>query len=102
MNNISIYDFFKAENAIAARCDLNPPQGKYPFGALGYRQHGAIDMKMTTSDLKKTLEFVAIGGPTNDQLPSFQWNKTSFNVKHYGQPDLWNFNPIKVKWQFND
>ena len=59
-------------------------------------------MKMTTFDMKDKLEFVAIGGPTNDQLPSFQWSKTAFNVKHYGQPDLWNFDPIKLTWQFID
>ena len=81
---------------------MNDPQGKYPFKALKYRQYGAIDLKMTTFDMKKTLEYVAISGPTNDQLPSFQWSKTAFNVKHYGHPDLWNFGPIKVKWQFND
>ena len=80
---------------------MNDPQGNYPFGALRYRQNGAIDMKLTTFDMKNKLEFVAISGPTNDQLPSFQWSKTAFNVKHYGHPDLWNFGPIKVKWQFN-
>ena len=26
-----------AENAISARCDLNPRNGTYPFGALGHR-----------------------------------------------------------------
>ena len=28
------------ENAISARCDLNPVSGHYPFGALGHRSHG--------------------------------------------------------------
>lgn len=98
---IIIFIFNSAENAIAARCDLNPPDGKYPFEALGYRQHGAIDVKLTTFDMEKQLQFVAVGGPTNDQVPSFQWSKTNFDVKHFGHPDLWNFDPIKVKWEFN-
>ncbi|KAF7238436.1 putative phospholipase B-like 2 [Varanus komodoensis] len=34
------------ENAIAARSDLNPANGTYPFGALQQRPHGSIDMKV--------------------------------------------------------
>ena len=37
---------YSAENAISARCDLNPAHGKYPFGALGHRLHGGADMKV--------------------------------------------------------
>lgn len=37
---------YSAENAISARCDLNPVNGTYPFAALGHRQHGATDMKV--------------------------------------------------------
>ena len=37
---------YSGENAISARCDLNPAAGKYPFGALGHRNHGGIDMKV--------------------------------------------------------
>ena len=37
---------YSAENAISARSDLNPADGKYPFGALGHRQHGGIDAKV--------------------------------------------------------
>ena len=39
---------YSAENAIAARSDLNSKDGKYPFPALGYRAHGAIDAKVKT------------------------------------------------------
>ncbi|KAF8794203.1 putative phospholipase B-like 2 like protein [Argiope bruennichi] len=91
---------YSAENAIAARCDLNPENGTYPFGALGHRQHGAIDMKLSSFELFKNYEFVAFGGPTYDNLPPFQWSKSDFDkkVKHYGHPDLWNFKPIIHKW----
>lgn len=37
---------YSAENAISARCDLNPANGSYPFGALGHRSHGGTDMKV--------------------------------------------------------
>lgn len=40
---------YSAENAIAARCDLNPANGLYPFPALGHRQHGATDAKITST-----------------------------------------------------
>lgn len=39
---------YSAENAIAARCDLNPANGTYPFSALGHRSHGATDAKVTS------------------------------------------------------
>ena len=38
---------YSAENAISARCDLNPASGKYPFNALGHRQHGGTDAKVS-------------------------------------------------------
>ena len=28
---------YSAENAISARCDLNPAAGTYPFSSLGHR-----------------------------------------------------------------
>lgn len=37
---------YSGENAISARSDLNPPDGKYPFGALGHRYHGGTDNKV--------------------------------------------------------
>ncbi|XP_035209140.1 putative phospholipase B-like 2 isoform X2 [Stegodyphus dumicola] len=91
---------YSAQNAISARCDLNPANGTYPYAALGHRQHGGLDMKLTTFDLFKNLEFVAIGGPTYDPLPPFQWSKSDFDkeVKHEGHPDLWKFKPIIHKW----
>ena len=37
---------YSAENAISARCDLNPANGTYPFGSLGHRSHGGSDAKV--------------------------------------------------------
>ncbi|KAI0207905.1 putative phospholipase B-like 2 [Lamellibrachia satsuma] len=90
---------YSGENAISARCDLNPASGKYPFGALGHRNHGGIDMKLTSHSLVVALEFIAVAGPTYDDLPPFQWSKSGYkDVPHVGQPDLWAFKPIKHKW----
>ncbi|XP_013790770.1 putative phospholipase B-like 2 [Limulus polyphemus] len=92
---------YSAENAIAARCDLNPKNGSYPFSALGHRSHGATDMKLTTFGLSQKFEFVAIGGPTHDPLPPFQWSKSDFSkdLPHHGHPDLWVFKPVTHHWK---
>lgn len=51
----------------------------------------------------KTLDFVAVNGPTwgAPNVPPFQWSKSDYQkiVNHYGQPDLWTFDPIRTKWQ---
>ncbi|CAI9744262.1 Hypothetical predicted protein [Octopus vulgaris] len=87
-----------AENAalaISARSDLNPQNGTYRFKFLGHRAHGAIDMKLTNSTLIKDLSFIAIAGPTCDDVPIFQWSKAGFNdsVPHFGHPDIFKFPP---------
>ena len=35
---------YSGENTISARSDLNPVDGKYPFDALGHRDHGGIKL----------------------------------------------------------
>lgn len=91
---------YSAENAISARCDLNPANGTYPFDSLGHRSHGGSDAKITCSYLHKSLEFVSVCGPTYDPLPPFQWSKSDYekDVPHAGHPDLWTFQPIVHKW----
>lgn len=89
---------YSAENAISARCDLNPANGTYPFAALGHRSHGATDAKITNSELFKTLEFLAVSGPTHDPLPPFQWSKSGLNDLHEGHPDIWKFKPEIHRW----
>jgi len=37
---------YSGENAIACRSELNPKNGTYPFGSLGFRDHGATDAKV--------------------------------------------------------
>ncbi|XP_013380031.1 putative phospholipase B-like 2 isoform X2 [Lingula anatina] len=92
---------YSAENAISARCDLNPANGSYPIKALGHRSHGGTDMKLTNSEMFKSLQFVAISGPTFDSLPPFQWSKTDFEkiYPHVGHPDLWQFKPVVHQWK---
>ncbi|XP_025789417.1 putative phospholipase B-like 2 [Puma concolor] len=88
-----------AENAISARSDLNPANGSYPFQALQQRSHGGIDVKVTSMALAKAFQLVAASGPTWDQLPPFQWSASPFSgLLHMGQPDLWKFSPIEVRW----
>jgi hypothetical protein len=92
---------YSAENAISSRCDLNPANGTYPFKALGHRPHGATDMKVTGLDLFLLQRFVAIGGPTYDPLPAFQWSKSDFkDLPHYGQPDKFEFEPVIHEWKW--
>jgi hypothetical protein len=83
---------YSAENAIAARDDLNPINGTYFFDALGHRPHIATDMKLTSVKLFSSLSFLAISSPTYDNLPPFQWSKSDYNyLSHLGHPDLWAF-----------
>ncbi|XP_072443457.1 putative phospholipase B-like 2 [Chiloscyllium punctatum] len=87
------------ENAISARSDLNPANGTYPFSALGQRSHGGTDMKVTSFELHKNYQMIAVSGPTWDQVPAFQWSKSPFSkLMHKGQPDLWKFLPVMVQW----
>lgn len=90
---------YTAEYAIASRCDLNQPNGSYPFASLGFRPTGAIDMKMTSADLFAKQEMIANCGPSYDTQPAFQWSTSRLvGVRHSGQPDLFKFPPVHVKW----
>lgn len=93
---------YSAENAISARSDLNPQNGTYPFAALGSRTHGAIDYKITSWNLSQKLEFVALSGPTNQQVPTFKWSTSGYgdSVRHKGQPNEWNFKPLVHNWKY--
>ena len=61
---------YSGENTIAARSDLNPANGTYPFDALGHRDHGATDMKLTSWSMSDNMDFIGIAGPThNENIP---------------------------------
>ncbi|VDM63256.1 unnamed protein product [Angiostrongylus costaricensis] len=91
---------YSAENAISCRSDLNPSNGTYPFPALGHRDHGATDMKVTNSQLIESLSFTAIAGPTHNPTPVFDWSASTLehSVPHNGQPVRWTFKPITHRW----
>ncbi|KAL0979325.1 hypothetical protein UPYG_G00183670 [Umbra pygmaea] len=87
------------ENTISARSDLNPANGTYPFGALKQRPHGGIDMKVTSYGQWRDFGFLAVNGPTWDQVPVFQWSSSPYSdLLHMGHPDKWAFLPVKVTW----
>ena len=94
---------FSGENTIAARSDLNPIDGKYPFDALGHRDHGATDMKLTNFKMSQNFEFIAIAGPTYDNadITPFVWSLADFSnsTNHFGHPDVWKFQPFHVEWK---
>lgn len=90
---------YSAENTIAARSDLNDPNGKYPFGALGQRNHGAVDVKVTSVSLMTTMSMVAECGPTHDQQAPFQWSTSPYaKTSHVGHPDKFQFKPELIEW----
>lgn len=90
---------YSASNAIAARCDLNDPNGTYPNPVLKQRNHGATDVKATSSTLAKSLSLVAECGPTHDQQPIFQWSKSPYaNSPHKGHVDIFDFKPELFNW----
>lgn len=96
---------YSGENTIAARSDLNPANGKYPFDALGHRDHGATDMKVTNYELASNAQFIGISGPTYGypNITPFIWSEADFgnSTNHFGHPDQFAFEPIIVKWKFN-
>lgn len=90
---------YSAENSIAARCDLNPADGVFPFGALKQRDHAATDVKATSYSLQKVLGLVAECGPTHDTQPVFKWSKSPYAHKsHLGMPDKFDFKPEMFVW----
>ncbi|KAI1303639.1 putative phospholipase B-like 2 [Halotydeus destructor] len=94
---------YSAENAVAARSDLNPKDGTYPFGALGHRSHGATDAKITSFTLQKSRQFLAVSGPPHDDVPAFQWSTSDYkDMNHIGHPDLWEFEPVTQSWTIGD
>ncbi|XP_053613573.1 putative phospholipase B-like 2 isoform X2 [Plodia interpunctella] len=97
---------YSACNAIAARNDLNPANGSYPFRALGHRSHGGTDLKITSAALRHTFQFVAVSSPTfnvSRGIPPFQWSKFDLGsqVSHVGHPDLWVFPPVLHSWEWS-
>lgn len=91
---------YTAAFALAARYDLNDPNGKYPPipSNLGFRSLGAIDAKMTSSKLAKNMEMIAVSGPTDQGVPAFNWATTKLKELHVDQPNEWRFKPVKTEW----
>ena len=91
---------YTAEYAIAARNDLNDPKGSYPFEALGFRDWGAVDVKITTFDMYKDFEMLVVSSPSYEKHPPFQWSTTKLpkTIRHEGHPDKWDFAPYIIKW----
>ena len=98
------------ENSIAGRSDLNPKTGTYPFPALGHRNHGAIDAKITSHALFfgdgqaagnggkgkgnpwHGPTCTAVSGPTTQSGKTiFKWSESGFEGPFEGLPDVWNF-----------
>ncbi|XP_048582385.1 putative phospholipase B-like 2 [Nematostella vectensis] len=92
---------YSAENAISARSDLNPKDGKYEFPFLGHREHGGTDCKITSFELFQKFQCIAVSGPTHDQQPAFQWSTSEWE-KPLGHPDKFDFEPVKVSWDNKD
>ncbi|KAI1729282.1 phospholipase B domain-containing protein [Ditylenchus destructor] len=55
--------------------------------------------KGTNYENFKKLRIHAVGGPTYDPLPPFDWRTTNIVAKHAGQPLLWNFRPFITEWE---
>ena len=91
---------FTSEYAIAARNDLNDPNGRYPFDAIGFRDWGAVDVKITTNDMSKQFEMLVVSSPSYERHEPFQWSNTKLSktIRHEGHPDKWDFAPYFIRW----
>ena len=94
---------YSAENAIAARNDLNPINSTYPFTAHGHRSHAGTDAKFTAKTIFHDLEYFAVNGPTTDDRPVFKWSESDYNdmVSHFGHPDVWDFPVVLQTWKWS-
>ncbi|KAI6191797.1 putative phospholipase B-like 2 [Aphelenchoides bicaudatus] len=100
-NDFKHEEFSRSEAAISARGDLNQKNGSYPLPGMGFVNHGALDYKGTNYELFKQLRFRAIGSPSYENVPAFQWSASGLKqtVKHVGHPDLWKFKAVERKWE---
>lgn len=57
---------YSAESTIAARSDLNSPNGKYPIKDQGFMDMGATDAKITSNQWIDSLRFLALAGPPGE------------------------------------
>eukprot|EP00795_Rhopilema_esculentum_P015337 gene15337-6558_t len=89
---------YSAENAISARSDLNPADGKYPISALGHRRHGGTDCKATNFKLANQLSAWIVAGPTHDDQPVFKWSTSGWKTP-MGHPDEFNFSQFVQSWE---
>uniref|UniRef100_A0AC35U4X8 Phospholipase B-like n=1 Tax=Rhabditophanes sp. KR3021 TaxID=114890 RepID=A0AC35U4X8_9BILA len=89
---------YTAEASISARGDLNLKNGTYEVDGMKFRDHGSLDMKATNFELFKQMRMEVIGGPTYGDVPPFDWRTTLVEAKHFGQPDLWKFDPVITEW----
>jgi len=87
--------------AIAARDDLNDPAGTVKDPATRYRLRGAVDVKVTSGQLVKSMQMIAESGPTSQGQKPFKWTgaKGAELIDHEGQPDSWNFKPVVTEWK---
>lgn len=88
---------YSASNAIAARSELNPINGQFPFPNIAHDASGAIDAKITSYSLFQKFAYIAVSGPTCDQQPVFKWSTANLSAPHHGHPDSWNFPWITVQ-----
>eukprot|EP01117_Protostelium_nocturnum_P000225 TRINITY_DN1029_c0_g2_i1.p1 TRINITY_DN1029_c0_g2~~TRINITY_DN1029_c0_g2_i1.p1 ORF type:complete len:521 (+),score=170.99 TRINITY_DN1029_c0_g2_i1:68-1630(+) len=83
-------------SSIAARCDMNSPTcgtGGSPFGA--------IDAKISSYSMAKTLTSEIVSGPSWDYQPPFAWTERWEGRAHHGHPKIFNFDWIQTTPNFN-
>jgi len=78
-------------NQIASRADLTPVNSTVSFCPRAL--FGAINGKITSSNMVKERRAAIIGGPTHQSLPPFSWSNYP-TAPHYGQPTVFNFDWI--------
>lgn len=94
---------YTANRAIASRCDLNDPNGQYPFYEYGFKSWAATDAKLTNYKLAMNLQMIIVNGPTRENQPPFSWKTTKLKgLKHFSQPEEFNFKPIITEWNSTD
>ncbi|XP_066905909.1 putative phospholipase B-like lamina ancestor [Halyomorpha halys] len=86
----------KPELVALGRPDIIKYNNEYQEKTFNPSNGGVIDLKIAIGNN----DYLATAGPLHsDEVPPFQWSNSILQyLPHYGQPDVWKFEPMRPPW----